>query len=261
MKRLPVIAIIKETLLVVWQKRFVLVRALMATALALAALDVAMRHGLKGVGSVSLLSLFVLLYVILAWAVCTLFAVTCHRIVLLGETSVPEYGLLSWTPRETRFFGWLFVLFVYALLIVGPVWLVTFAAVFMDVPFFKGYEKYWVLLPGVGVVYVLARLAVLFPATAIGERRNTDWAFDTTAKNGWRLVAATGLITAPLSFGMHALPVNHNLFTDFLVWLADSALGVVGLVALSLSFRFLSSMSPEAGGANDTLQRAAEGDR
>jgi len=140
----------------VWQKRFMLFRALIATALAMAALDVAMRHGSKGVGGVSLVILLVFLYWILVWAVYTLFAVTCHRIVLLGETSVPKYGLLSWTSRETRFFGWLFVLFFYALLIVGPVLLVTFGAVFLGVPFFKGYEKYWFFLGAVGL-YTFSR--------------------------------------------------------------------------------------------------------
>jgi len=250
LKRLPVIEIINEALLMVWQKRFMLFRALMATALAMAALDVAMRYGLKGVGGVSLVILLVFLYWMLAWAVYTLFAVTCHRIVLLGETSVPKYGLLSWTSRETRFLGWLFVLFFYGLLIIGPVLLVTFGAVFLGVPFFKGYEKYWFFLGAVGLIYVFARLAVLFPATAIGERRNTDWAFETTAKNGWRLVAATTLIAAPFPLGMHALPVDHSLLGDFLMRLVDYAFMAIGIVALSLSFRFLSSTSPEAGGAN-----------
>jgi len=259
LKRLPVIEIIKEALLMVWQERFMLFRALIATALAMAALDIAMRYGLKSVGGVSLVVLLVFLYWMLAWAVYTLFAVTCHRIVLLGETSVPKYGLLSWTSRETRFLGWLFVLFFYGLLIIGPVLLVTFGAVFLGVPFFKGYEKYWFFLGAVGLIYVFARLAVLFPATAIGERRNTDWAFETTAKNGWRLVAAS-CFPGPLSYGIHTLPVDHNLFTDFLLRLVDSALWAIGLIALSLSFRFL-SMNPDGAGANAALQRTTDGGR
>jgi hypothetical protein len=254
LKRLPVISIIKETLLVVWQKRFVLSRALIATGLASATLDVAMRHGLKDVSWVSLLLLFALLYVILGWVLFALFAITCHRIVLLGETSVPKYGLLSWTSRETRFFGWGLVSCFYGLLIIGPIMLATFlGALFADFAD-KEHVKYWVTLGAymgsVPFVYVVARLSVLFPATAIGERRNTDWAFDTTAKNGWRLVAATTLTTAPLSLGVHALPIDHGLLADFLMRLVDCTFMAIGIVALSLSFRFLSSVSSGAGGAN-----------
>src|SRR5260221_6060714 len=146
----------------VWQERFMLFRALIATALAMAALDIAMRHGLKSVGVVSLVVLLVFLYWMLAWAVYTLFAVTCHRIVLLGETSVPKYGLLSWTSRETRFFGWLFVLFFYVLLVMAPIGLAMFAATFfVDISFREGYAKYWGLLAVVPAMYVAARLAVL----------------------------------------------------------------------------------------------------
>lgn len=254
MKPLPVIAIIKETLLTVRQKRLVLFRALIVTGLAMAALDVAMRHGLKSVGWVSFLLLFALLYVILGWALFALFAITCHRLVLLGETSIPRYGLLSWTSRETRFFGWGLVSCLYGLLVIGPFLLATFFAVFFADFADKETAKYWVTLGAfmgsVPTVYVLARLAVLFPATAIGERRNTDWAFGTTAKNGWRLVAATTLITAPFPLGMHALPVDHSLLGDFLMRLVDYVFMAIGIVALSLSFRFLSSTSPEAGGAN-----------
>jgi len=253
LKRLPVIAIIKETLLVVWEKRFVLFRALMATVLASATLDVAMRHGLKGVSWVSLL-LLLFLYATLGSAIFALFAITCHRIVLLGEVSVPKYGLLSWTSRETRFFGWGLVSCFYGLLVIGPVILATFFGVFFADFADKERAKYWVTLGvfigSVPAVYVVARLSVLFPATAIGEHRNTDWAFDTTAKNGWRLVAATTLTTAPFPLGMHALPVDHSLLGDFLMRLVDYAFMAIGIVALSLSFRFLSSTSPEAGGAN-----------
>jgi hypothetical protein len=251
LNRLPVVAITKETLLIVWQKRLVLLRALAGAALALAVLDTAMRHGLRGVGSVALVLLFTVLYVALSWALFTLFAVTCHRIVLIGETSVPKYGLRSWTDRETRFFGWILVSFFYALLVLGPILLAMFLLVFLTDFVDKGQVKYWIILgtilAAVPVMYVVARLAVLFPATAIGEHHNTDWAFETTAKNGWRIVAA-GLVTVPFSLGMHALPVDHSLLSDFLMRLVDSAFLAVEIVALSLSFRFLSPIRPGEGG-------------
>jgi hypothetical protein len=142
----------------------------------------------------------------------------------------------------------------------APIGLAMFAATFfVDISFKEGYAKYWGLLAVVPAMYVAARLAVLFPATAIGERHNTDWAFDTTAKNGWRLAAATSLVPVPFGFAIHALPVDHNVFADFLLRLADSVFVAIGIVTLSLSFRFLSSTSPEGGGADHGLQRTEGG--
>src|SRR5256712_12689332 len=255
MKRLPVVATIKKAFLVVWQKRLAVCRALIVTGLVLAALNVAQRHFLIGFGWVSL----VLANAILYWVVFTLFAITCHRIVLLGDTSVPEYGLRSWTSREARFFGWGAVVFLYVLLIVVPVILVAVGAACAGIQFSKGYEKYWGLLAAVPAMYVVARLAVLFPATAVGERRSTDWAFKTTAKNGWRLVITTSLIPAALGFAISALPVEHSLLADFLVQLVRCALMAIGIAALSLSFRFLSPAGAERDGADRASQRTAEG--
>jgi hypothetical protein len=36
----------------------------------------------------------------------TVFAITTHRIIMLGPDSVPEWGLRSWSSRETRFAGY-----------------------------------------------------------------------------------------------------------------------------------------------------------
>jgi hypothetical protein len=49
---------------------------------------------------------------------------------------------------------------------------------------------------------------------------------------------------------VHALPIDHGLLADFLMRLVDCTFMAIGIVALSLSFRFLSSVSSGAGGAN-----------
>jgi hypothetical protein len=170
-----------------------------------------------------------------------LFAVTCHRIVLLGETAVPKYGLVWWTSRETRFLGWgvLFaIFFLVALIPLGILaWLVGY---FAKIPF-EGHEKYWVIpLLALPIVYGFARLAVLFPATAVGERRNTAWALATTIGNGWRIAFAAIFIPALPGFALAKLPVKDSLLFDFAVRLLDCGFMAVGIVALSLSFRFLS---------------------
>ena len=103
---------------------------------------------------------------------------------------------------------------------------------------------------GILAVYLFARLAVLLPAAAIGERHNTDWAFATTASNGWRLVAAVVLIPAAPSLALFALPLEHTLLMDFLLRLVDYILAAFGIAVLSLSFRFLASPEPDQAQAN-----------
>ena len=39
----------------------------------------------------------------------TVFAITTHRIIMLGPDSMPEWGLRSWSKRETRFLGYLLI--------------------------------------------------------------------------------------------------------------------------------------------------------
>jgi len=237
LKHLPVVETIRAALLLVWQRRFMLIRALAVMGVALTAIDFAQRYFLRSTGSLWV----AWLGIVVSWFAYTLFAVTCHRIVLLGETSVPRYGLLSWTSRETRFFGWGALLSVFCLIALVPLgilaWVVGY---FADIPF-KGYERYWVYLWGVPLVYGFARLAVLFPATAVGERRNTDWALATTAGNGWRIVFATILAPAIPGLALNALPYEDNFLLDFLLKLLDYAFVAIGIAALSLSFRFLSS--------------------
>jgi len=204
--------------------------------LALTAIDIAHRHFLKSAGTLWA----VWLGIVVSWFAHTLFAVTCHRIVLLGETAVPRYGLLSWTSRETRFFGWGALLFIFCVMALIPLgilaWLVGYLA---DIPF-KDYERYWVCMLGVPLIYCFARLAVLFPATAVGERRNTDWALATTAGNGWRLVFVAILAPAIPGLALNALPFEDNLLLNFIRNLFYYAFGAIGIAALSLSFRFLS---------------------
>jgi len=44
-----------------------------------------------------------LLLGILSLLVQTMFAITTHRVMLLGPQSVPRWGVLSWSRRETSF--------------------------------------------------------------------------------------------------------------------------------------------------------------
>jgi len=247
LKKLPMIAILREAIRAVAEKRFVLFRGLIGTILVLAVCDVAFSLVVRHVVKASTWGLFLLslvVYMFLGALFGTLVAVTCHRIILLGESSVPKYGLHSWTSRETRFLGWSAVLAFFMSIAVVPFGI---GAIFVP----KEYRNYLVFLALLPAGYLFARFAVLLPSTAVGERHNTDWAWNITANNGWRLFALLMLAPAVSSVVTKVFPTELGTFTDFLSRLLGYVVMTIEIVVLSLSFRFLM--------ASQTPQPPAEG--
>lgn len=120
----------------------------------------------------------------------TVLAVRVHRLVL-GVPN-PIQGIVRWSGRETKFLGWLVVVYFYFFLI-----MVAFGVVASVVAGIVGVlpsaNDSWGMALGVVLVslpaaYLLARLSVLLPAIAIDQKRNLAWAWSLTEGNGWRLV-------------------------------------------------------------------------
>ena len=87
--------VIAGALVYVIQNKRVLSKALLWPFLALVAID-----------STALLELnysVMILIAIISTGVQVIFAITTHRILLLGNNSVPAWGITSWGRRETFF--------------------------------------------------------------------------------------------------------------------------------------------------------------
>ena len=99
---------------------------------------------------------------ILSVLVQTLFAITTHRMILLGPGSVPEWGIVSWTKRETLFT--LYVLGI-ALAMIPFVVLVYIPSVGFFLAVIVG-------------AWVMARLSLVFPGIAVdqGVTFGSSWA-------------------------------------------------------------------------------------
>ena len=236
MQNLPVNRIVKEAVLIVWRKRFMLLQALIGTGVALASLDMARNHALEKPHWV-----FVLLFSVSSAIIFTLFAVTCHRIILMGEATVPRYGIHSWTRRELRFLGWTIVGYCY---FIGITMIIGMPTAFVSSILFT-YEfthkifqvfGYAVWLPG---AYVFARLAILLPATAIDERHDMKWAWDLTSNNGWRLAVVVILLPGLLAAAVDFFEIRRYLIIEFILHLLSYALMAIEIAVLSVSFRFL----------------------
>jgi hypothetical protein len=166
----------------------------------------------------------------------TLFAVTCHRIVLLDAAETPRFGIHSWSRREMRFLGWTFVGGFYLAASALLIGLLGTAAGMSPIDGAFPLPGYAAVLPG---AYVSTRLAILLPATAIGERHDMQWAWNATAGNGWRLLAIVALLPWISGAVADAFEIRHYIGVNFVLHLLGYAVVAFEIAALSLSFRFL----------------------
>jgi hypothetical protein len=128
------------------------------------------------------------------------FAATAHfglnwcRVMLLGPAGLPARSL-GWREPHWRFFGYGLLLFLVMLLSSLP--MTAIASVIAGIlglaasPGEAGPRLGFVLLlVFIGMIYVLARLGFIFPAVAVEERYSLRLAWQHTAGQGQRMMAA-----------------------------------------------------------------------
>jgi hypothetical protein len=239
---LPVIATIKGALSVGWQRRKSVAIGLLPAALALASIDAAGKWlTLTGANGSAVVRLMLILVDMPIW---TVFAVTAHQLILLDEPSKRGFWPCTWSGRETRFLGWLLVAYLLGggiVLAVG-IWF-GIAGSFNFVPTFSDRTQalilaFLVVLP---VAYVVTPLSLLFPATAIGQRRGMDWAFQISHGAVWRLFLVLFALAAPaIPISLAATDIAEGSSqVGFLIGLFKAILSVIPLIGLSLSFKYL----------------------
>ncbi len=211
--------ILAGALVLVLERRQSLLRALLLPACAYFVLEL-VRHSAAQQGVMLVAMLMQLL-------VHTLFAVTTHRILLLGTESVPPWGLLGWSRRES-----LFLLQVVTVsLCLFPVILVASlptVGVFLAVPL-----GFW----------IVARLSLVFPAAAVDKPM--------TVGESWRLSAPHQLpllftvAVFPLLLGLPAVLLTRLPGGEMLVSVFELFVTVFVIAALSLSYSEVLRMAQE----------------
>lgn len=180
-----------------------------------------------------LISLQILIY--------TLLAVRVHRIILTDRSIKQNW--FYWTWRETRFLGWLIVVYFYWTLIMIPI--VMGVGVASDFKFVS--QGVWVdtlalTLATVPGAYVFVRLAFLLPATAVDQKRNLRWAWELSKGNGWRLVVLLWVL--PMLIPLVLQYWEPSNFVDFVAWeMAYGVITVFEVALLSVAFKSLDGMS------------------
>ncbi|WP_085906534.1 hypothetical protein [Kiloniella majae] len=143
---------------------------------------------------------------ILAYIPHTLFTVAWHRRTLLNLQAPESTSITSWNRVHWQFLLKIIILLAifYGMSLIGTLPVLTIgAAIPALVPF---------LFLGLIVVmlYVVARLSFILPATAVGEKYTLDTSWKHTDKQGWRIVAAFLMLTIP--FGLLMLLIAMFAF-------------------------------------------------
>ena len=252
--RLSILGVLRDTLRIPAQHWREFLKPLALPALAIAVLTLGWQLTRSQMPAISV-------WVILAFygAGLTVLAVACHRLVLLGPTASTLKPSLRWGARETRFLGWLLVLgVIYAVVHLAVVLLIlnfgalsSFVRAMSDQQGSSMPDMGW-LRPAeyIGLLvstYLVARLSLVLPATALDAKASFRLAWQQSARNGWRLLVIVGAFPWVLSRGLGLLSRSGATLAEWaILTLLSVIVSTLGIIALSLSYQDLTSGANEA---------------
>jgi hypothetical protein len=249
---LPILKIIPGTFVFLWEKKTRFVRALLIPVTFIFFIETYPYFIDPEIllESISSNIFIVLMFVgsIIRYAAYVLIAITCHRLVLIGTTGIPEFGMVTWTRREWWFLAYLILLSCVYFLSMALNLMVHGLLNEFDVQiggvqiiFAKGDGiLLLMLLSAFPSAYILSRLSLLYPATAVDRDVDVEWAWAHSKNNGWRLTVI--IVFLPFVFILLRIP----LFMLDPIWMGGIIelllrliLLAVEIVALSLSYKHL----------------------
>lgn len=181
----------------------------------------------------------------------TCLAVIVHRLVLQADLSHDlKFPYFRWTKRETRFLGWLVVVYFYLALVFVAVGVVSGALGGLWVSADSAPAWVWqlvFLLISLPAAYLFVRLSVLLPATAVDQKRDMAWAWGLTEGNGLRLVVLMWLFPMLVSGAIPEIAIEYYFFQ--FAW--NFALGFITAIeisVLSVAFKSMGGLLIEESG-------------
>lgn len=180
------------------------------------------------------------LYSFVSVIVYTLLGINVHRLLLIAKNPLV---FSRWSFRETRFLGWLILIYIYfALIFAGLGLAILPLSGTIEIPeggWFVALIFFPLSLPG---AYLCARLAMLLPATAVDKRQDMGWVWALTQGNGWRLVALLWLLPFSYSYLMPEWSIETP-FVYLLAHIAVSAATAFEVALLSAAFKTLGGLT------------------
>ena len=211
--RVEPLKVIAGAVVFVVERRARFAKALVVPLVLYCALDFAylLRPGSIGQTLVQVAALFVQ----------TVIAITTHRLLLLGDDAIPQWGMVRWGKREAYFFLYVFLVGFCAI----P------AALFAFIPVVGP------VLTIVTAAWVLSRLSLVFPAIAVDEGVGLFLAWELTERH--QLLMVTVVVLFPLALSLPALlflllPLPWSVL---LISVLTAFVTVFSIAALSIAYR------------------------
>lgn len=149
-----------------------------------------------------------------------LVAITTHRIILLGEGSVPGYGLFELSKRELK----------YVMYVIGLTLAVLPAALFAYIPL-VGFVLYFSFM-----VWVWGRSSLVFPAVALNDDFPLDRAWSVTKGYNFTMIMVVSIY--PLILGIPSYFVEDIPYGSFVNVLIYMVTTVFSVSALSMAYNY-----------------------
>jgi len=165
----------------------------------------------------------------------SLFAVTCHRLILIDE--VDRYKFYKAKPgfRELKFLVWVIVIYAIKSILEKFIYFiaqyVSGGAFVVDGGGISAWIEPILSMP---VLYIFARLSLAFPAAAIDRKSGPRWSWIRTQGNGWRIFVVVGL------FPWLAEMVFWFLLREDATVLEQVVLSIIGFIGLAIEIIALS---------------------
>lgn len=175
------------------------------------------------------------------------FALACHRVLLLGNDSLPQYGIMRLTKREIKFFAWLSAIGLIGFF-VKAISIMTIGNVLVNVIEIQNDWLVWIL-KGADVLaaYLVARLSLILPSIALDEQLSLSHVWHLSQGNGFRLtIILVGLPWLLAYYGQFIFPEEMNLAQVTLCRILYCVALLLEVAVLSFSYKALSSITLSA---------------
>ncbi|MCP3889873.1 MAG: hypothetical protein GY702_13510 [Desulfobulbaceae bacterium] len=236
--QLPVQKIIVGALFLAWGRKETYLRAISFPTLILVSIWALSNY----VASSESQPLYFLIMVL--WGIgFSFFAVTCHRLILIGTDDVYSSFNFRLRIREVKFLGW--ILIVYTIVTLAEMVPMTIT---MNLNGSYGTENsseefYWLSqIFKIPALYVLGRLCLVFPATAVDGKAGLKWSWLITKGNGWRVFVIVGLVPWIFSWLVWLVWREEATLVEQVLLTLVTYIGLaVEIFMLSLTYKELSS--------------------
>jgi len=155
----------------------------------------------------------------LAWVIYAIIAITTHRVVLLGPSSVPKWGITSWSKRETYFM--LHVLGI--------------GAMAMGVSLLGIIPIIGAIVALVVVFWLLPRFSLVFPGIAVDKGVSFKLSWELT--QDYQLHMFLIVIVLPILLGIPTLLFAQIPYGSFLSSVLAAFVLLFEIAALSLTYQ------------------------